>query len=149
VAPQPLDVLTMLGFLMLVGIVVKNPILLVDRVLTSLRTRGMSLDAAIIDAVQFRARPIFMTTLTTVFGLIPLVLFPGEGSELYRGLGSAVLGGLILSTFVTLIYVPALFWLVQEGLGLFRRSKPAEGQRPAPELARSEGYGGGGGGGGL
>ena len=61
-----------------------------------------------------RIRPIFMTTLTTVFGMLPLVLLPGSGSELYRGLGSVVLGGLIVSTLFTLVLVPAVFSLVYD-----------------------------------
>ena len=63
---------------------------------------------AILESVRTRIRPIFMTTITTVLGLLPLVIFPGAGSELYRGLGSVVLGGLLVSTFFTLILVPTL-----------------------------------------
>jgi hydrophobic/amphiphilic exporter-1 (mainly G- bacteria), HAE1 family len=66
---------------------------------------------AILESVRTRIRPIFMTTTTTVLGLLPLVLFPGAGSELYRGLGSVVLGGLIVSTVISLILVPTLFSL--------------------------------------
>jgi HAE1 family hydrophobic/amphiphilic exporter-1 len=65
-------------------------------------------------SVRTRMRPIFMTTLTTVLGLLPLVLFPGEGSELYRGLGAVVLGGLLVSTLFTLVLVPTVFRLVLE-----------------------------------
>lgn len=121
VADQALDMLTMLGFLMMIGIVVNNPILIVSQALTLIREEGAHLYDAVLAAVQSRIRPIFMTTLTSVFGLLPLVLMPGSGSELYRGLGSAVLGGLVLSTVVSVLFVPSLFSLIQDLQGLFRR----------------------------
>jgi len=111
---QPLDVLTMLGFVILIGTVVNNPILIVHQSLNHMREDGMSSTDAILESVRTRIRPIFMTTMTTVLGLMPLVLFPGAGSELYRGLGAVVLGGLFLSTVFTLILVPALFSLTME-----------------------------------
>ncbi len=111
-APQALDVLTMLGFVILIGTVVNNPILIVDMALQEMRERGLSPAAAVRSAVCSRIRPIFMTALTTVLGLLPLVLFPGAGSELYRGLGAVLLGGLLLSTILTLFFVPASFTLV-------------------------------------
>ncbi len=110
--PQQLDVLTMLGFVILIGTVVNNPILIVHQSLNHMREDGMSPCAAILESVRTRIRPIFMTTLTTVLGLMPLVLFPGAGSELYRGLGSVVLGGLLVSTVFTLLLVPTLFSLL-------------------------------------
>ncbi len=109
---QPLDVLTMLGFVILIGTVVNNPILIVHQSLNHMRDDGMAPREAILESVRTRIRPIFMTTTTTVLGLLPLVLFPGAGSELYRGLGSVVLGGLIVSTVFTLVLVPTLFGLV-------------------------------------
>jgi len=115
--PQQLDVLTMLGFVILVGTVVNNPILIVHQSLNHMREEGMEPKEAIIQSVHTRIRPIFMTTLTTVLGLLPLVLFPGSGSELYRGLGSVVLGGLIVSTIFTLLLVPTLFSLVLDFRG--------------------------------
>ncbi|MEO8497779.1 MAG: efflux RND transporter permease subunit, partial [Planctomycetota bacterium] len=111
---QTLDVLTMLGFVILIGTVVNNPILIVHQSLNHMRDDGMDPQAAILESVRTRIRPIFMTTLTTVFGLAPLVLFPGAGSELYRGLGSVVLGGLIVSTIFTLLLVPTLFSLMMD-----------------------------------
>lgn len=107
---QPLDVLTMLGFVILIGTVVNNPILIVHQSLNLIR-EGLTRQQAILESVRTRIRPIFMTTLTTVLGLLPLVLFPGAGSELYRGLGSVVLGGLLVSTVFTLFLVPTLFSL--------------------------------------
>lgn len=108
---QSLDVLTMLGFIILIGTVVNNPILIVHQSLNHMREDGMLPRQAILESVRTRIRPIFMTTTTTVLGLLPLVLFPGSGSELYRGLGSVVLGGLLVSTVFTLVLVPTLFSL--------------------------------------
>jgi multidrug efflux pump subunit AcrB len=104
---QPFDVITMLGFLVLLGTVVNNPILIVDRTRQNLM-RGVSVHDAVVEAVGSRIRPVLMTTLTTVFGLAPLVLQPGAGTELYRGLGVIVLSGLICATVVTLTVLPCL-----------------------------------------
>jgi len=123
--PQPLDVLTMLGFIILIGTVVNNPILIVHQSLIHLR-EGQPPERAIPEAVRMRVRPIFMTTLTTLFGLLPLVLFPGAGSELYRGLGAVLLGGLLVSTIFTLFLIPTFFRLALETkarlASLFRRA---------------------------
>jgi len=105
---QPLDMLTLLGFVILIGIVVNNAILIVHQTLYHLREDGMTPEKAIDTATANRIRPIFMSTLTSVFGMLPLVLFPGAGSELYRGLGSVVVGGLALSALLTLVMVPPL-----------------------------------------
>jgi multidrug efflux pump subunit AcrB len=105
---QPFDMITMLGFLILLGTVVNNPILIVDRTRQNLRERGMDVITAVREAAAARLRPILMTTLTTVFGLAPLVLIPGAGTELYRGLGVVVLAGLVCSTIVTLTFLPSL-----------------------------------------
>ena len=110
--PQNLDVLTMLGFVILIGTVVNNAILIVHQALVQIRSHGQSPSAAVLEGVRKRIRPIFMTTATTVFGLSPLVFFPGAGSELYRGLGSVVLGGLVVSTLFTLLLIPTLFTLM-------------------------------------
>ncbi len=107
---QPLDMLTLLGFIILVGIVVNNAILLVHQTLHQQRD-GMPLTHAIQEATKNRIRPIFMSTLTSVFGMLPLVIFPGPGSELYRGLGSVVVGGLSLSALLTLVIIPPLLAL--------------------------------------
>ncbi len=111
-SPQTLDVLTMLGFVILVGTVVNNAILIVHQSLNQMRFEQQTPNEAILASVRTRIRPIFMTTATTVFGLAPLVFFPGAGSELYRGLGSVVLGGLLVSTIFTLVLVPTLFSLM-------------------------------------
>lgn len=112
VAHQSLDVLTMLGFIILIGTVVNNAILIVHQALHYIREEGADPVDAMTESVRGRIRPIFMCTLTSVFGMLPLVLFPGPGSEIYRGIGSVVVGGLTLSTFFTLFLVPALFILM-------------------------------------
>ncbi|MEX0777073.1 MAG: efflux RND transporter permease subunit [Phycisphaeraceae bacterium] len=121
VPTQMLDVVTMLGFVILIGTVVNNAILVVAQALNFMRGFGESeLDKiermpprlAIKESVRTRVRPILMTTLTTLFGLSPLVIKPGAGSEIYRGLGSVVLGGLLLSAMFTLLVVPLLLSLV-------------------------------------
>lgn len=110
---HPLDMLTLLGFVILVGIVVNNAILLVHQTLYHQREDGMPFAEAMLAATRNRIRPIFMSTLTSVVGMLPLVLFPGAGSELYRGLGSVVVGGLSLSAVLTLAIVPALMTLIR------------------------------------
>jgi hydrophobic/amphiphilic exporter-1 (mainly G- bacteria), HAE1 family len=120
---QPLDMLTLLGFVILVGIVVNNAILLVHQSQYHVREEGMPVEAAIMEATRNRIRPIFMSTLTSVFGMLPLVVFPGAGSELYRGLGSVVVGGLAMSAVLTLLLIPPL-------LRLTLRAAPVEGMVP-------------------
>jgi multidrug efflux pump subunit AcrB len=105
---QPFDMITMLGFLILLGLVVNNPILIVDRTLTNLRAGMTDAVEAVQDAVATRIRPIMMSMITTLFGLAPLVFIPGEGTELYRGVGVIVLTGLLFATLVTLTFLPAL-----------------------------------------
>jgi len=109
---QPLDMLTLLGFVILIGIVVNNAILLVHQTLYHLRDEGMAAGDAIVEATRNRIRPIFMSTLTSVVGMLPLVFFPGAGSELYRGLGSVVVGGLALSAVLTLLIIPPMLSLL-------------------------------------
>ncbi len=126
IAYQTLDVLTMLGFIILIGIVVNNAILIVHQALHYIREEGMSPVDAMQQSVRVRVRPIFMSTLTSVFGMLPLVLFTGPGSEIYRGIGSVVVGGLTLSTFFTLFLVPALFTLMTGLKGVVKRGDPFE-----------------------
>ncbi len=105
---QPFDMITMLGFLILLGVVVNNPILIVDGALANLRNGASDAIAAVRDAVSTRIRPILMSMITTLFGLAPLVFLPGEGTELYRGVGVVVLTGLLFATLVTLTFLPSL-----------------------------------------
>ncbi len=139
---QALDMLTMLGFVILIGIVVNNAILLVHQALHHLRGEGMDPAGAIVAATRNRIRPIFMSTLTSVFGMLPLVLFPGAGSELYRGLGSVVVGGLALSAVLTLAIVPPLLSIAFSVLE--RRPLPEEGSTPpcpsSPTLPSRAGF---------
>jgi multidrug efflux pump subunit AcrB len=120
---QPFDMITMLGFLILLGTVVNNPILIVDQTRTNLRKAGVSVKDAVLQAVSVRLRPILMSTFTTVFGLAPLVLIPGAGTELYRGVGIVVLAGLLCSTVITLTFLPCFLMTV---LGWGERGKVVE-----------------------
>jgi len=133
---QSLDVLTMLGFIILVGTVVNNAILIVHQSLNHMREEGMSARDAIRESAGNRIRPIFMTVGTTVFGMLPLVLAPGAGSEIYRGLGAVVIGGLIVSTLFTLFLVPATFSLTLDLRAAFAarlRALRWLAERPASE----------------
>ena len=126
-AYQPLDILTMLGFVILIGVVVNNAILIVHQTLNILRTApDTPVKDAIRDAVASRVRPIFMSVVTSALGMMPLVVFPGAGSELYRGLGSVVIGGLLLSTLFTLFLVPTFLSLAMDLRNWISRRKPAE-----------------------
>jgi multidrug efflux pump subunit AcrB len=109
---QPFDMISMLGFLILMGTVVNNPILIVDRAVRNLNERGMDAIAAVLEAVEVRLRPIAMTTITTLAGLAPLVLIPGAGTELYRGVGAIVMFGILGAAVVTLTMLPALTIIV-------------------------------------
>jgi len=108
IARQPLDILTMLGFVILIGVVVNNAILIVHQALNNIRFQDMGPREAVLESTRSRLRPIFMSALTSIFGMLPLVLVPGPGSEFYRGLGSVVLGGLAVSTVFTIFVIPAL-----------------------------------------
>jgi len=105
-----LDVITMLGFVILAGIVVNNAILIVHQSLNNIRA-GLASREAVIESVRSRVRPIFMSSTTSIMGMLPLVLSDGSGTELYRGLGAVVVGGLALSTIFTLFLIPCLFSL--------------------------------------
>ena len=108
------DMIAMLGFLILMGTVVNNPILIVHQAMTNMRERRMNAMDAVRHAVEVRLRPIAMSTLTTVFGLAPLVFLAGEGTELYRGVGVIVMFGLLGTAVVSLTFLPALTMLVMK-----------------------------------
>lgn len=108
IAPQGFDVLSMLGFIILIGTVVNNAILIVHQSLNNVRYNGLVGKNAVADAVKTRIRPIFMSATTSLLAMLPMVLSTGSGSELYRGLGSILLGGLALSTVFTLFVIPSL-----------------------------------------
>jgi len=104
---QKMDLLTMIGFVILLGLVVNNAILLVYRARDAER-EGMSRRDAVESAVRLRLRPILMSTATSIFGMLPLMLMPGAGTELYRGMASVIVGGMLVSTLFTLILLPSL-----------------------------------------
>mgnify|MGYP006222018957 FL=1 len=108
---QPLDMLTMLGFIILTGVVVNNSILMVEQTVWHKKHENLTLKNCIIESTKNRIRPIFMSTLTSLFGLTPLLLFPGAGSELYRGIGTVIFGGLAMSTLLTFFMIPPLLMI--------------------------------------
>ncbi|GHT44752.1 multidrug resistance protein [Planctomycetales bacterium] len=129
---QQMDTLTMLGFVILIGVVVNNAILLVHQTLNFMRGRGesetdiieaMDHRVAIREAVRTRIRPIFMTSAAAIIGMLPLVVKGGAGSELYRGLGSVVIGGLVCSTIFTLLVVPLMLSLMIDLQSALKRKR--------------------------
>ena len=121
---QNMDLLTMIGFIILLGLVVNNAILLVYRARDAER-EGMSRRDAVESAVRLRLRPILMSTTTSIFGMLPLMLMPGAGTELYRGMASVIVGGMLVSTLFTLILLPSLLRMNEE-------LKPAANLVPDP-----------------
>ena len=121
---QPLDLLTMIGFIILLGLVVNNAILLVHQTRTMER-RGIARHAAVTAAIGMRLRPILMSTVTSIFGMLPLLLLPGAGSELYRGLAAVIVGGMCVSTAFTLLLLPSLLRI---GEGASRPAAERAGQ---------------------
>ena len=103
-----LNIMSMIGSIMLIGIVVKNGIVLIDYI-TLNRERGMSVRRAVLDAGHSRMRPVLMTSLTTILGMVPMAIGSGEGSEMWRPMGVAVIGGLTFSTILTLLFVPTMY----------------------------------------
>ena len=106
-----ISVVVFIGLILLVGIVVNNAIVLIDRV-NQLRERGMNKRGAIIEGANQRLRPIMMTTLTTILGLIPMAIGIGEAAELRTPMAITVIGGLLVSTFLTLIIIPVVYDLI-------------------------------------
>ena len=127
-----MDLLTMIGFIILLGLVVNNAILLVVQTRAS-EEDGLSRNDAVAKALRLRLRPIFMSTLTSIFGMLPLLLFPGAGSVIYRGMAAAIVGGMSVSTLFTLLLLPSLLRLSWADLkNVFRGSEPTE---TGPQLA--------------
>lgn len=126
---QPMDLLTMIGFVILLGLVVNNAILLVHQTRVGERG-GLSRDEAVEQALAVRLRPIFMSTTTSVVGMLPLLVLPGAGSIIYRGLAAAIVGGMSFSLFFTLILLPSMLRLgyskspVESGQEVAGESKP-------------------------
>jgi multidrug efflux pump subunit AcrB len=113
---QPMDLLTIMGFIILLGLVVNNAILLVHQTRAAER-EGLGRRDAVQQAVRMRLRPILMSTLTSIFGMLPLLLMPGAGTELYRGLAAVIVGGMCVSTVFTLILLPSLLRIGEESRG--------------------------------
>jgi multidrug efflux pump subunit AcrB len=107
---QSMDLLTMIGFIILLGLVVNNAILLVMQTRNG-QAEGLDRAKAVAEAVRLRARPIYMSTLTSIFGMLPLMVIPGVGSQIYRGLATVIIGGMVLSGIFTLILLPAILRL--------------------------------------
>ena len=118
---QPLDLLGMIGFIILLGLVVNNAILLVAQTRAAEAT-GLNRTDAVQQALRYRLRPIFMSTLTSLFGMLPLLIVPGAGSEIYRGMAAAIVGGMAVSTMFTLLLLPSLLQLT---------AQPGEARVPA------------------
>jgi multidrug efflux pump subunit AcrB len=125
---QPLDLLTMIGFVILLGLVVNNAILLVHQTRTAER-EGLARDQAVEQALQTRLRPIFMSTLTSIFGMLPLLLLPGAGSVIYRGLAGVIVGGMCVSTVFTVVLLPCL---LRMGKSDQRASTAPTNEQPDP-----------------
>ena len=136
---QNLDMLSILGFIILAGVVVNNSILIVHQTLNFLKDPVRDLETpneAIVASVKSRVRPILMSALTSVGGMIPLVVLPGSGSELYRGLGAVVVGGLLVSTVFTLVLTPCLLSIIFAFVDPKKRIENAEPEaKPAPVAA--------------
>jgi hydrophobic/amphiphilic exporter-1 (mainly G- bacteria), HAE1 family len=133
----PLDMITALGFIILTGVVVNNAILIVERAI-QLHEEGMEYDAALYYGTKDRLRAIFMGAGTSILGMLPLAVVPGQGAELYQGLGIVLTGGLAFSTFLTPTVVPALMALLQDiaQTGQWRRFPVAQNRQvPHPGVA--------------
>ncbi len=127
---QPLDLLTMIGFVILLGLVVNNAILLVHQTRSAER-EGISRHQAVEQALLTRLRPIFMSTLTSIFGMLPLLLMPGAGSVIYRGLAAVIVGGMCVSTLFTLLLLPCFLRMGERTSGVIIG---AGAEKPAPAL---------------
>ena len=118
---EPLGIMGFVGLIMLVGMVVKNAIVLIDYINLN-RERGMSIITAVVHGGRSRLRPVLMTTLTTILGMVPLAIGTGQGSEMWKSLGISIIGGMTFSTIITLILIPALYSSMA-GYGVHRRRR--------------------------
>jgi multidrug efflux pump subunit AcrB len=119
---QSLELLTMIGFIILIGLVVNNAILLVHQTRAAERD-GADRATAVAQAIRIRARPIFMSTLTSICGMLPLMLIPGIGSEIYRGLATVIVGGMSVSAVFTLLLLPSILRMGKAELSLARNTR--------------------------
>lgn len=118
---EPLGIMGYVGLIMLVGMVVKNAIVLIDYINLN-RERGMSIITSVVHGGRSRLRPVLMTTLTTILGMVPLAVGTGQGSEMWQALGIAIIGGMTFSTIITLVLIPALYSMMA-GYGVRRKRK--------------------------
>jgi HAE1 family hydrophobic/amphiphilic exporter-1 len=138
------NILTAVGLLVLMGVIVNNGIVLVDYT-NLLRKRGLSLHDACVEAAGNRLRPILMTTLTTILGLVPMAFFPGEGSEMVAPIGKTVLGGLTFGTLMTLFLMPTIYAIINKNSdarmarAAARRDRIAAGETRRRKITSDEG----------
>ncbi|MFA7139994.1 MAG: efflux RND transporter permease subunit [Proteiniphilum sp.] len=118
---EPLGIMGFVGLIMLVGMVVKNAIVLIDYINLN-RERGMSIITAVVHGGRSRLRPVLMTTLTTILGMVPLAIGTGQGSEMWKSLGISIIGGMTFSTIITLLLIPALYSMMA-GYGVHRKRR--------------------------
>ena len=121
VTGEPLGIMGFVGLIMLVGMVVKNAIVLIDYINLN-RERGMSIITAVVHGGRSRLRPVLMTTLTTILGMVPLAIGTGQGSEMWKSLGISIIGGMTFSTIITLLLIPALYSMMA-GYGVRRKRR--------------------------
>ena len=127
-----LNIMSMIGAIMLIGIVVKNGIVLIDYINLN-RERGMSIRRAVINGGHSRLRPVLMTSMTTILGMVPMAVGTGVGSEMWRPMGTAVIGGLTMSTFMTLLFVPTMYTIFAYN-GIKRKRKQMDKEHPKEEI---------------
>ena len=133
-----LSIVVFLGMILLAGIVVNNAIVLVDYA-NLLRSRGMGVREALLTAGEVRLRPIFMTTATSVLGLVPMALGIGDGAELRAPMAVTVISGMVVSTLLTLVVIPVLYYLAEAARERIRGKRPAEEPAPVEDGAAVEG----------
>jgi HAE1 family hydrophobic/amphiphilic exporter-1 len=134
---EPFNIMTAVGLLVLVGVIVNNGIVLVDYT-NMLRKRGYSLHDACVEAAGNRLRPILMTTLTTILGLLPMAFFPGEGSEMTAPIGKTVLGGLSFGTLMTLFLMPAVYYIINKNSAEREEKAKARRERIAAGISAKQ-----------
>jgi HAE1 family hydrophobic/amphiphilic exporter-1 len=134
---ETFNVLTAVGLLVLVGVIVNNGIVLVDYT-NLLRKRGVPLHEACVEAAGNRLRPILMSTLTTILGLVPMAFFPGEGSEMVAPIGKTVLGGLSFGTLMTLFLMPTVYSIMNKRSDERKAKAEARRERIAAGLSRKQ-----------
>ena len=131
-----LNIMSMIGAIMLIGIVVKNGIVLIDYI-TLNRERGLSVRRSVIDGGKSRLRPVLMTSLTTILGMVPMAVGQGEGAEMWRPMGISVIGGLTFSTILTLLFVPTMYTIFA-AYGMRRQRKKLRRARAAKKSEKPQ-----------